>query len=120
MDACFSGESQRGALISGRSGIMVTPVKATARRLTVITAARGDQIASWDDQARQGLFTRFLLEALRGAADSGRYGNGDGEVTASEVKTYLDREMSYAARRKFGREQTATVSGDLDRVLARY
>ncbi len=28
--------------------------------------------------------------------------------------------MSYAARRKFGREQTATVAGDLDKVLARF
>ena len=60
------------------------------------------------------------LEALDGAADARRYGNGDGEVTASEVKAYLDREMTYAAQRQFGREQNATFGGDLTTVLARF
>ena len=53
-------------------------------------------------------------------ADAGRHGNGDGKVTASEVKAYLDREMTYAARRQSGREQNATVSGDLSAVLATF
>ncbi len=120
MDACFSGDSQGGRLVAGRSGITVAPSKAVQSRLTVITAARGYQVASWDDGAKLGLFTKYLLEALRGAADGARYGNGDGKVTASEVQTYLDREMSYAARRQFGREQNATVAGDLATVLARF
>jgi hypothetical protein len=120
MDACFSGESQRGRLISGTSGIAVTPIASARSSLTVITAARGDQVASWDEVARQGLFTKYLLEALNGAADAARYGNGDGEITASEVKAYLDREMSYAARRRFGRAQNATVGGDPAKVLAKF
>ncbi len=86
----------------------------------MITAARGDQVASWDEDAKHGLFTRHLLDALGGAADAGRHGNGDGKVTASEVKSYLDREMTYAARRRFGRTQNATVGGDLTRVLAKF
>ncbi len=120
MDACFSGESQRGRLIAGTSGIVVTPKRPTGSELTVITAARGDQVASWDEDAKQGLFTRYLLEALGGAADARRYGNGDGKVTTSEVKAYLDREMTYAARRQFGRVQNATVGGDLSKVLAKF
>ncbi len=120
MDACFSGESQGGRLIAGISGIAVTPTRSVGPGLTVITAARGDQVASWDEDAKQGLFTRYLLEALGGGADEGRHGNGDGKVTASEVKSYLDREMTYAARRRFGREQNATVGGDLKRVLAKF
>ncbi len=83
-------------------------------------AARGDQVASRDEDAEQGLFTRYLREALGGGADAGRYGNGDGKVTASEVKSYLDREMTIAARRQFGRTQNATAGGDLTRVLAKF
>ncbi len=120
MDACFSGDSQGGRLIAGTSGITVVPARAPPSKLTVITAARGDQVASWDEGARHGLFTRYLLEALGGAADTGRHGDGDGAVTASEVKSYLDREMTYAARRQFGREQNATAAGDLSKVLAKY
>ena len=31
-----------------------------------ITAAQGDQFASWDEDAKHGLFTKHLLEALEG------------------------------------------------------
>jgi flagellar motor protein MotB len=110
LDACFSGDSPKGMLIRATSGITVTPKLPEKREgLTILTAARGDQMASWDEAAKHGLFTRYLLEALHGSADAGRYGNGDGEITVSEVRKYLDREMTYAARRRFGREQNAGV-----------
>jgi hypothetical protein len=123
LDACFSGESQRGQLIAGRSGLVVSPAMPAAQvpgELTVITAAGDDQVASWDSEKRLGLFTRYLLEGLSGAADAGRHGNGDGAITAAEIKSYLDREMTYAARRRYGRIQNATVAGDPARVLARF
>ncbi len=42
--------------------------------MTVVTAAQGDQFASWDEDAKHGLFTKHLLEALNGNSvnDSGR------------------------------------------------
>lgn len=86
--------------------------------MTVITAATGDQVASWDMGEKQGLFTLHLLKALAGAADQDDYGNGDSNVTLAEVRRYLDDEMTYAARRQFGREQKASVSGGDDTVLA--
>ena len=46
--------------------------------------------------------------------------NKDGKVTLGEVKAYLDREMTYQARRRFSRDQHATVSGDLKTVLSAY
>jgi hypothetical protein len=86
----------------------------------MLAAARGNQVASWDEEAQQGLFTRYLLDGLYGAADTGRYGNGDGRVTLKEVQTYLDREMSYSARRRYGREQNAVSWGDPNDILAAY
>ena len=85
-----------------------------------ITAAQGDQFASWDEDAKHGLFTKHLLEALEGKADAKRYGNGDGKVTVGEIKNYLDREMTYQARRRYNRDQSATVSGDRKLVLSSY
>ena len=121
LDACFSGDSSKGMLVRATSGMSVTPRKPeTAAKLTVLTAAQGDQFASWDEDAKHGLFTRYLLEALGGAADGKDYGNADGRVTLSEVKKYLDEEMSYQARRRFGREQTASTAGDRSMVLATY
>jgi hypothetical protein len=120
LDTCFSGETPRGMLIRLASGISVTPkLPSRATGLTVLTAAQGDQVASWDEDAKLGLFTKHLLEALYGAADASEYGDGDGRVTVAEVKKYLDEEMTYQARRRFGRQQNATVQGDGGWVLAK-
>ena len=119
LDACFSGESQKGMLIRAASGISVKPRMPTAASgLTVLTAARGDQVASWDEKARHGLFTHHLLNALYGAADRGASGNGDGAVTLGEVQEHLNRHMTRAARRTYGRIQNPTVTGDKNKVLS--
>ena len=93
LDACFSGFSHAGTLVPAGSGIMVTPkVEAPPPSgLTVLTAAGAREIASWDEEARLGLFTRYFLEGVDGAADRKLYGGDeDGTVTAVEVKSYLD------------------------------
>jgi len=121
LDACFSGESPRGMIIRSTSGVNVTPKMPTsAGNMTVITAARGDQFASWDEKAKHGLFTKHLLEALEGAADGKAYGDTDGRVTLAEVQTYLDEEMTYQARRTWGRRQNASVRGDNDTALVYF
>lgn len=121
LDTCFSGESAKGMLIRSASPIHIkAKMPSLTNGMTVITAAQGDQLASWDDKAQHGLFTEHLLEALYGKADIQGYGNGDGKVTLKEIKTYLDEEMTYAARRRFNRHQQATVLGDEESVLASY
>ena len=117
LEACFSGESPGGTLIREVSGIRVVPEKVTSVPFTVMTAARQDQVASWDKEAQHGLFTKHLLDALYGAADAKRYGSPDSRITLKEIKRYLDREMTYAARRQFGRDQQAVIYGDPDKVI---
>lgn len=119
IDACFSGDSQAGTLIRAASPVHLRAKPATVPpSLVVLTAAQSDQLASWDTKAGQGLFTRYLLTALGGAADRRPWGDGDGQVSLAETRAYLDDEMSYAARRLYRREQRASVSGPADTVLA--
>ena len=119
LDTCFSGLSDGGALIRSASGIYVSPrMPKTNGKMTVLTAAAADQVASWDGRAQHGLFTRHLLDGLAGAADVAPYGDGDGVITAGEVHEYVKRFVAKSARRIHLREQTPTLAGQADiRVL---
>lgn len=119
LDTCFSGRSAAGPLLREASGLSVEQATLpTSSALTVVTAAGPDEVANWDSESRHGLFTRYLLQGLRGAADGERFGNGDDRVTLAELHRYLDDEMSYAARRAHGRTQTVSVRGITSAVLA--
>jgi len=119
LDACFSGESEKGMLVSSASGISVKPKMPSSKgTMTVITAAQGNQLASWDTKARHGLFTKHLLDALNGEADSKEYGNYDGKVSLSEIQNYLDEEMTYQARATWKRRQNAYVRGSGATILS--
>lgn len=124
LDACFSGTSAGGSLTPHASPVMrATPaVRAgEATGLTVITASRADEMANWDDVHKHGLFTEYFLEAVYGKADSADYGgHADGRITLGAVQKYLDDEMSYVARRKYGARQDVTVKGDPGLLLAAY
>ena len=104
-------------LIRSASPVTVTPELpgVSGEKLTVLTAASEKEVASWDEKARHGMFTHHLLDALYGKGDL----DGDGEVTAVEVKTYLDDTMTIAARVEFGRYQNASLKGLTGAVLAR-
>ena len=116
LDACFSGASGGGGmLIQSASPVYIGAAlpEQAGERLSVLTAATGEQIASWDRKAGHGLFTHHLLDALYGKGDA----DADGQVTAREAKAYLDRHMTRAARRTYKRRQRASFTGNADTVL---
>ena len=116
LDACFSGGSPEGVLIKNASPVFVTASlpEGVGEKVMSLTAASGEQIASWDTEAGYGLFTHHLLDALYGGGDA----DGDGRVTALEAKAYLDRHMTRAARRQYRRVQEASLLGAEGVVLA--
>ena len=115
LDACFSGGSgDGGVLVRNASPVSMAADVSGVKGMTVLTAASGEQLASWDTEARHGLFTEHLLDGLYGSADA----DGDGRVTAGEAKRHLDRTMTRAARRAYGREQDAVLHGDESVVLS--
>jgi uncharacterized caspase-like protein len=54
-----------------------------------------------DNQHRHGLFTYYLLRALRGEADTNR----DGDVTLGETVTYLSQKVRWASKTHQDQEQ---------------
>jgi|GEM_PF-1974091 len=117
LDACFSGESPSGTLLKSASGIRVEPLSPRLpAKVTVMTAARGDQLASWDDRAKHGLFTEHFLRGAYGEADE----DGDNVVSVAEMRAYLNYRMTKAARRTYGRDQTVDVQGNARLMLARF
>jgi len=116
VDACFTGESHTGMLITKASPVIARAglPESVADKLVVLTAASSDQLASWDDKARHGLFTKHLLDALYGGGDL----DDDGRVTLAEAKSYLDDEMTKAARRMRRRQVANLMSAVDDAVLS--
>ena len=116
LEACFSGGSHAGGLIGSASPVFVEAAMPAGvdEKVMALAAATGQQVASWDEEAKHGLFTHHLLDALYGAGDV----DGDGTVTALEAKGYLDRHMTRAARRAHRRVQNASLMGAQQVVLA--
>ncbi len=116
LDTCFSGSSDGGRLVTGSPVYQETAFPETvADGMMVMTAVTKTQIATWDKEAKHGLFTHHLLDGLYGKAD----GDEDGRVTGVEAKEYLDRHMTAAAWLLNRREQQATLRGTGGAVLAR-
>jgi len=119
LEACFSGVSEEGAVVQDVSSTVLSvenPVMAMENGLA-FTAGAADQVGSWHNEKRHGLFTYYFLKGLKGAANQ----NDDQAVTAREMKAYLTDKVPYRAQRMHSRTQTPQVVGqNLDRLLVQY
>ncbi|MDC0111002.1 caspase family protein, partial [Alphaproteobacteria bacterium] len=106
LEACFSGGSQSGSLISKASPINITPKKTMIpANVKVIAAGSERQMASWEQDSSHSLFTKYFLKAMSGEGDV----NKDGKVSDAELKEYLSDTMTYYARRYYGRDQKVQI-----------
>ena len=110
LEACFSGASQSGSVITQASPIYLKAKETTIPpNITVIAAGAANQIASWERDSSSGLFTKYFLKGMSGEADVKPYGNGDGEVGYDELGAYFKDTLTYYARRYYGRDQTVQI-----------
>jgi hypothetical protein len=117
LDACFSGGSQQGMLIKDASPMYIDVQMPLLRnRFNLFTSAEGDQIASWYPDGKHSLFTYYFLRAIRGEADKDR----NREINLKEIKNFIEENVTYMARRIYGREQTPVVRGELDFIVSTY
>jgi len=120
LDACFSGVSANGAVVRNASSIslkMRASKPVMSKETVVLTAAGLSEVASWDTSSEHGLFTSYFLKGVKGEADGNRYGNSDGKITLGELKKYLQEEVTYNARRMYGRTQNPQISGNPEVVV---
>lgn len=95
IDACWAGRSRDGEELMPGVRFAV-PVWAgigaeDPSRVRVWTAASPDQVSGPYSPAEHGLFTYFMVGALRGWADGELDGAPDGVVTAAEATRFVDR-----------------------------
>ena len=121
LDACFSGAAGSGeSLIKSASPMVIRAGSpAVLKKNTIcIASSDGDQISSWYDEKKHGLFTYFFLKGLGGDADA----DADNRITYKELYSFVsdkhDGVPYYARRLHNGRTQTPVMMGsDANRVL---
>lgn len=116
LDACHAGAAI-GKSTPGMSAEFMQRVFAEAEGMAVLASCKHGQ-RSWEWPARkQSVFTYYLLEALRGQADT----DGKGFITVSDVSRYVtDRVKHWSVQHNVPQTPTLqyTVVGDI--VLYRY
>lgn len=95
-DTCFSGGAGGRTFLA--KGLTTRSTSLTDKFLQdlsqkegrmILTASDVNQVSQEDPSLGHGIFTHFLLEALKGAADL----DGDGAITVREVHLYLQRRV---------------------------
>jgi uncharacterized caspase-like protein len=113
VDACFSGTTNTGGnLIKGASSLAIKlkPIAQQKPNQVILTASGDNEVASWYDDKRHGLFTYYLLKGLSGGADADK----NQAVTTGELRQFLLDQQSgipYKARELFSRDQNPQITG---------
>jgi uncharacterized caspase-like protein len=113
IDSCFSGSAggrtpfepnaaSRGVISEQFLSRMAT----TGKGRVILTASGGREVAGESTEWRHGIFTYFLLEGLRGAADM----DHDGRIDVDEIYKYVSQKVSAATH---GRQNPMRKSPNL-------
>lgn len=109
----LSGVASRAAemLIKGTKPalIHVGDVSIDSKEVVSMSASGAGQTSNAYSQKKHGLFTYFLLRALRGEADA----NDDRLVSVKEIYNYIKNHVTRVSRR-MGSEQTPFITPSLD------
>ena len=89
----------------GRSKAVLPQWNPSGSSTVHVIATNGVGRVVEDDAHRHGLFTYYLLRALRGESDLNR----DGEVTLGEAVSYLNQKVLWASKTQYGQEQRPAV-----------
>ncbi|MFO7706976.1 MAG: caspase family protein [Desulfobacterales bacterium] len=109
-DACYSGAS--GGRTVGTEGMRATISDtfldrlAAGRGKVILTASAANEVSIEKDELQHGVFTYYLLEGLKGAADLDR----DGMVTVDEAYRYVSEKVPRAT----GQEQHPVKKGEVE------
>jgi len=91
LDCCHSGAFPKGMAAKGLDAVNVLP-KLGGEGRAILTASDSSQYAFEQEGFELSLYTHFLVEGLRGAADR----DGDGEVSIDELYEYVRDQVRVA------------------------
>jgi hypothetical protein len=112
-DSCYSGAS--GGRTIGITGIRTNISEAFLERIAggkgrvIMSASGANEVSAENDDLKQGVFTHYLVEGLRGKADF----DGDGLITVDEVYRYVSEEVPRATGQEQHPVKKGTVEGRL-------
>ena len=113
LDSCFSGVASRAAemLTKGARPALIhaEDVHLDSDEVVSISAATAEQTSNSYPEAKHGLFTYFLLRALKGEADA----DDDRWISVKEIFEYVENHVVRVSRR-MGTEQTPTITPSMD------
>ena len=117
-DTCYSGVSRdEETLLASAKPLRI--VSDTSNEIpdnfTIFTASKAEQISSGLKEAKQGIFSYYLMKGLEGKADA----NKDKDITNGELLAYMDQNVSDKAL-VLGRQQNPMLLGDPDKILMSY
>jgi len=117
LDACYSGAAGGRTFASKRTrAVRVDEVfldrLTRSKGRAIITASRASEVSIELPELSHGLFTHYLVQGLRGAADLDR----DGIVSLQEVYQYLEQQVSQKSR-AVGGNQHPVMKGELEGML---
>jgi hypothetical protein len=118
-DACYSGASGGRTVGTGRIRSQISDTfldrLAGGRGKVIISASAANEVSVEKDELRHGVFTYYLLEGLRGAADT----DNDGTVTVDEVYQYVSEKVPRATGQEQHPVKKGAVEGSVVISLAR-
>ena len=117
-DTCFSGSSREDeSLLVDAKPIRILSSHAAniPDNFTVFSSSLLNQISSGFKEAKNGLFSYYLMKGLEGKADA----NNDRKITNQELYVYLNENISGKAT-ELGREQNPELIGKPNKVLMVY
>lgn len=112
-DSCYSGAS--GGRTIGIDGIRANLSDAFFDRVTsgkgrvIISASGANEVSAESDELKQGVFTYYLLEGLKGKADIDR----DGMVTVDEAFRFVSQHVPRATNQEQHPIKKGSVKGRL-------
>jgi hypothetical protein len=118
-DTCYSGASGGRTVGTGgiRANISDTFLEQLAggRGKVIITASAANEVSVEKDEFQHGVFTYYLLEGLRGAADNDR----DGSITVDEAYRYVSERVPRATGQEQHPVKKGSVEGNLIMSIVR-
>ena len=113
VDSCYSGAS--GGRTIGITGVRSNISEAFLDRITsgkgrvIISASGANEVSAEYDKLEHGVFTYYLIEGLRGKADS----DSNGLITVDEVYRYVSEHVPQETGQEQHPIKKGTVEGHL-------